>query len=504
MTDATIGGVARTISYADAVRLLGGGPESAVYQRVNTMTGGLLAGAAIAAPQLLALLDLRTELARVSGELVTTTARAMAGSGRRDRTDRLVAAHTIIVIAAYFDALSDVDLSWAVPLPKPGLSVGGAGLSRADQLRLAGQGAEGARDLTSAALRAGAPTPEPHIPNEKYLAALEIFYDRLTADLGRFLSGLAPFDELSEGERTILLRDLEAGGRRARKRYEEMLLNLMVDCPDMALWIDHRHRNAIEQAGLARPSSRASSGSWRGRRREHRRGRGQGPPTGARRPARAQDRQSDRPAGRAGACPPWTAGTSRTCQVAERVDGISPADEASAGHRRPPRLRRLPRELPGYPAAAARRCSSSASPAPASRCSPPSSPRDCRPPTSWRYGWRCATSHLPRLQHQIEQAIRRQPGDHVARPGPRDDAVPVIMLDGFDELLQATGVDQSDFLQVAPTSSGASRRSTARRGDRHESGRVADRARLPPEALLPRLEPFDEPPIRGWWTPGTS
>src|SRR3954466_5099076 len=82
-------GVARTISYADAVRILGGGPESPVYQRVNTMTGGLLAGAAIAAPQLLALLDLRTELARVSGELVTTTARAMAGSGRRDRTDRL-------------------------------------------------------------------------------------------------------------------------------------------------------------------------------------------------------------------------------------------------------------------------------------------------------------------------------------------------------------------------------------------------------------------------------
>src|SRR5690349_3639664 len=217
MPDATIGGVARTISYADAVRILGGGPESAVYQRINTMTGGLLAGAAIAAPQLLALLDLRTELARVSGELVTTTTRAMTGSGRRDRTDRLAAAHTVIVIAAYFDALADVDLSWAQ-------------LSRADQFRLAGSGAEGARDLTSAALRAGVPTPEPHIPNEKYLAALEIFYDRLTADLGRFLSGLAPFDELSEGERTVLLRELETGGRRARKRYEEMLLNLTADC----------------------------------------------------------------------------------------------------------------------------------------------------------------------------------------------------------------------------------------------------------------------------------
>src|SRR4051812_1988390 len=233
MTDATIDDVARAISYADAVRILGGGPESAVYQRVNTMTGGLLAGATVAAPQLLGLLDLRTELARVSAELVTSTTRAMAGSGRRDRTDRLAAAHSVIVIAAYFDAIADVDLSWAR-------------LTRQDQFRLAGPGAEGARDLTSSALRAGVPLPEPHIPNERYLAGLDEFYDRLTAALGHFLAGLAPFDDLSEGERTILLRDIHAGGRRARRRYEEMLLNLMADCPDMALWIDHRHRNAIE------------------------------------------------------------------------------------------------------------------------------------------------------------------------------------------------------------------------------------------------------------------
>ena len=505
MTDATIGGVARTISYADAVRILGGGPESAVYQRVNTMTGGLLAGAAIAAPQLLALLDLRTELARVSGELVTTTTRAMAGSGRRDRTDRLAAAHTIIVIAAYFDALADVDLSWTVPRPKPGLSVGGAPLSRFDQLRLAGQGAEGARDLTSAALRAGVPTPEPHIPNEKYLAALEIFYDRLTADLGRFLSGLAPFDELSEGERTILLRDLAAGGRRARKRYEEMLLNLMTDCPDMALWIDHRHRNAIEgrldslepslremerllrevaaentAEGVAKALQRAHAALL-----EHKVVESIDLPDGLDVPT--LDRAYIPPA----------------FQVAERVEGVSPADEGFwqdvgirqdidrflAGYLGTPRALRAPMLVLGQPGAGksvltrilAARLS-------ATRFLP------------IRVPLRDVDTSL-RLQQQIEQAVLAATTEETTWPSLARsiDAVPVIIFDGFDELLQATGVSQNDFLQVAAEFQQRER----------EQGRaaavivtsrtsVADRATLPPETLLLRLQPFDEKRIRSW------
>ena len=37
--------------------------------------------------------------------------------------------------------------------------------------------------------------------------------------------------------------------------------------------------------------------------------------------------------------------------------------------------------------------------------------------------------------------------DLVAAAG---DALPVVMLDGFDELLQATGVSQSDYLEKCP------------------------------------------------------
>ncbi|MFF5292283.1 NACHT domain-containing protein [Paractinoplanes globisporus] len=484
--------MARTISYADAVRILGGGPESAVFRRVNAMTGGLLAGAAVAAPQLLALLDLRTELARVSGELVNTATRAMSGSGRRDRTDRVAAAHTVIVIAAYFDAIAEVDLSWAR-------------LSRADQLRLAGQGADGARDLTSAALRAGVPMPEPHIPNEKFLAALEDFYDGLTADLGRFLTGLAPFDDLSEGERTILLRDIRAGGRRARQRYEEMLLSLMADCPDMALWIDHRHRNAIEgRLDSLEPSLRelerllrevaaenTAEGVAKALQRAH--------------AAMLEHRiveSIDLPEGLgvptldSGYVPP-------AFQVAERPEGVSPADEAFwqdvgvrhdidrflAGYLGTPRALRAPMLVLGQPGAGksvltrilAARLSST-------RFLPIRVPlRD--------------VDTSQRLQQQIEQAVLAATTEETTWPALARsiDAVPVIIFDGFDELLQATGVSQEDFLQRAAEFQQRER----------EQGRaaavivtsrtsVADRATLPPGTMLLRLQPFDEPRIRGW------
>ena len=54
------------------------------------------------------------------------------------------------------------------------------------------------------------------------------------------------------------------------------------------------------------------------------------------------------------------------------------------------------------------------------------------------------------VQDQIEQAVRAAIGETVAWPDlarSAGDALPVMLLDGFDELLQATGVHQSDYLE---------------------------------------------------------
>jgi hypothetical protein len=106
------------------------------------------------------------------------------------------------------------------------------------------------------------------------------------------------------------------------------------------------------------------------------------------------------------------------------------------------------------------------------------------------------------LQDQIELAVRSATGERM--PWPRfvesgDGALPVVMLDGFDELLQATGVSQSDFLL----------RVLAFQEREADQGRpvavvvtsrtaVADRARIPHGAVAIRLEPFSAAQVRAW------
>lgn len=53
------------------------------------------------------------------------------------------------------------------------------------------------------------------------------------------------------------------------------------------------------------------------------------------------------------------------------------------------------------------------------------------------------------IQEQIEYAIRAATGEHLPWPrvaGAVGGSLPVVLLDGFDELLQATSVSQSDYL----------------------------------------------------------
>ncbi|EST36701.1 hypothetical protein M878_00985 [Streptomyces roseochromogenus subsp. oscitans DS 12.976] len=106
------------------------------------------------------------------------------------------------------------------------------------------------------------------------------------------------------------------------------------------------------------------------------------------------------------------------------------------------------------------------------------------------------------LQDQLEQAVRDATGERVTWPAlvrSAGTALPVLLLDGFDELLQTTGVHQSDFLVKV-----------ARFQERElEQGRpvlalvtsrtaVADRVRCPQGTVAMRLEPFRREHIVAW------
>lgn len=107
------------------------------------------------------------------------------------------------------------------------------------------------------------------------------------------------------------------------------------------------------------------------------------------------------------------------------------------------------------------------------------------------------------VQSQIEAAILSATGERLSWPelaARAREAIPVLLFDGFDELLQSTGVTQSDFLERV-----------ARFQERESDlGRpcvtavtsrtaVADRARVPTRGLTAiRLEPFSNEQVERW------
>ncbi|MET9088973.1 hypothetical protein ABZX77_45055 [Streptomyces sp. NPDC004237] len=135
-----------------------------------------------------------------------------------------------------------------------------------------------------------------------------------------------------------------------------------------------------------------------------------------------------------------------------------------------------------------------------------------RLPASEFFCQRVELRHLPAdldIQEQIEEALRRTTGRRTAwadAVDPESGIVRVILLDGFDELLQAVadrpdGDRHYDYLhkveqfqrreseQDRPTIVIATSRTL-----------VADQARTPPATTVIRLEPFDDQRIAHWLT----
>ena len=106
------------------------------------------------------------------------------------------------------------------------------------------------------------------------------------------------------------------------------------------------------------------------------------------------------------------------------------------------------------------------------------------------------------LQDQIEFAVRSVTGERVSWPKfveSGNGALPVVMLDGFDELLQATGTAHIDFL-LRVQAFQEREADLARPLAVIVASRIAvmDHARIPRGAVTVRLEPFDNDQITAW------
>ncbi|MFC4071172.1 NACHT domain-containing protein [Actinoplanes subglobosus] len=424
----------KAFSYAQAVQILGGGPGTEWVKRLNDLTCGVMLGAAATTSAVLAWFDAHTAFARVSEQLVRTVSLRLAGSHRLERTERIAASHSVIVIAAYFDALGSAHLPF---------DLAQAAITAEDQLRLADARETDSRSLAESALTVGVHLPEPHGLRADHLAELAKTYRGLSESVGRFLRGLAFWDVLSPGEERRVEEELGRLPETAVLRYEQMLLDLRAECPEVDLWIrDWDTLREIYQ------------------------------------PARFR--------------------------VLEAVSGIPASAERSwtplpihadlqsylLGFLTSPRAQSAPLMVLGQPGAGKSVLTKMLA-ADLATCGF----------VPVRVSLRDVDSGVS-LQRQIEQAIQDATGESLPWPRLAEAAagrLPVILLDGYDELLQATGSNQNGYLRRVADFQQRERdlgRGVAVVLTTRSS--VADRTAAPAGTLMARLEPFDDGQVTAW------
>ncbi|TMR14897.1 hypothetical protein ETD86_28030 [Nonomuraea turkmeniaca] len=464
------------LSYRDAVVLLGGGSALAeVLDKASSLALFGLGG--------IDLFDARAEAVRLGDGLIRRLRDQVKGLSRYDTTQRLAAAHAVIVISAYLEVLGEVGVLRE--------------LTREDQQRLTGLRHD---HLTGTLIGVRLPMPAPQQPHEAVIEALARHYSAITKALVDVLAGLACWDDWDETERARLTRDVPA---RAVRRYEELFRRLVADFPEVACWSDlvgHQATRAEVRKGLARlqeqlsviVSARGRSDRLNALIQANRAGL-DGPivasadlPRGMTLPTLGQGYVD--PAFRV---LPAERGHQVTSE--ESWEALPRRDDLAAflsGHLTLPQATEAPLLVLGQPGAGKSvltRVLAARLPA-----------AGFLPIRVELRGVRADADVLEQIEHGIKSALDEAmswPDLVHAAAG----ALPVVMLDGFDELLQATGVNQTDYLEKVTE---FQRRQT-------ERGRalavivtsrtaVADRARLPDVSIVLRLEPFDEERVRQW------
>lgn len=217
----------RGLTCTDAVTILGGpGPLVTV---ADTVPGGALslatAGGSEAA---LGFFDAKNEMIRLGHLIGDRISENLHGLGRYDRSRRLQAAHSVLVVAACFRALDDHHTE---------AGIGDAGLTRDDQVTLALRTPADDGWLPRL-LAAEIPSPGADRSHDRLLSDLEAWCAALAPRLITHLEGLAVWARADDRARRTLtgLVSTRLPGDTVRG-CEESLRRLAADVPEVGLWL---------------------------------------------------------------------------------------------------------------------------------------------------------------------------------------------------------------------------------------------------------------------------
>jgi hypothetical protein len=490
--------VSESLTYVDALKILGDRQSRLVGLLDGVMSAGLAAWAASAfalgadpsAP--MNLFDLKDEVVRFGNEAVRRVSERRNGLSRYDRTQRLAAAHAVLVVSSYFETLDQTEL----PITPEHLSA-----TAGEKLVHAGGGSppKGYVDLIDGLLTDRLPLPEPHVPYARTREAIEAVYELMSRRMATLLRAAPDWDSLAGRERTRALETVRRMPPRALRSYDAAFRRLAIDNREFEVWASFTEAHGLS-AGLAEVGRLLGEMAA-----QHS---GDRPRSHLIRTYRAALAE---PIVATGHAPEWVvlpslgeAYVSPRCKAAEVRPGDAPSgrdwwdahepvpyvETFLAGYLTLPRAVQAPLVVLGEPGSGKSKLTEVL----AARL----------PETDFlpiRVELRDVDSESL-IQEQIEQAIFRQAGERVSFHDLLDaagDALPVVMLDGFDELLQAAGVNRYDYLEQV--------RDFQRRQLALDlpvvvivTSRtvVADRVRYPSGSIALQLQPFTDDQVGQW------
>lgn len=496
----------KPLTYRDALALLGAEDNRAVA------IAGKLAGLGIAAVNVktvgaLAFFELRDEMVEWGDSVASSLRDRVKGLSRLDRTDRIVAAHAVIVITSFYEALRS----------EYGDLIAEARLTAEEQVAITTDTAVrlSYRELVKTLIDEDLPMPTPTRPFERHVDHVLSYYGGLWSRVRKFFEGLAAFEGRRFGRRITAA----VLARKAVSIYTATFRRLAADVPEFAMWasmIDAQAtRHAVETLGadlrnrlgelavglagvhevLAQTSSNSTPDKCRDDLSAHYRRYLDKPVLDSREVPRGVVLPTLGSLYVNPAC--RIAADAAFVQAELAVEGwwleapVVPDIQALLlGHLMSPAATTAPLVVLGQPGSGK---------SVLTRLLAASLPAADFLPV--RVELRAVHADAD-IQDQIRDAVYLATDRHVDWPDlveGAQGALPVVILDGFDELLQATGMNQSDYLERA-------RNFQERQAD---LGRpvaiivtsrtaVADRARFPHGSVAIRLEPFDKPRIRRW------
>jgi energy-coupling factor transporter ATP-binding protein EcfA2 len=216
----------REMRYRDAVRLLGG--EEATLSALGKIAGaGILGAAVMGAPAALGLIDAKNDALEIGQWLLGKFRERARAKTHRSPTDQLVAAHNMLVLVSYWDTLKDAEL------PK--------GL-KATSVKQSDIAAFVTRMWPDNDL----PIPSPHQSFHETIAKIKSVHLALAARTVDIMKGLAHWDTLDETTMRATRTALANAAESATRKYEEQFRRLAADVPEFFVWASLQEHGATQ------------------------------------------------------------------------------------------------------------------------------------------------------------------------------------------------------------------------------------------------------------------